>query len=536
MSDATPTEADRRLRRFVDAALVLFALAWAIGLFGYGPIPATEPRFAEIVREMFARGNFLVPTINGVPYVEYPPLYYWLAALARTTGLPLVAAVRVPGMAAYFLWLFFARRLSRSLALPERFIALFPVVLGALPIALYNFFLAHTDSWLSLGVLVAYTGYVRLRRGSVHGFPWELWAGTAVATLAKGPVGLAITLPAMGLDLLGDMGSFRPWSPAWWRALWSELAPLRPFRGVILALTPLALWAVACGLKVGWAFDRATFVYQNFTRYTQGIDHFHGVFFYAHTIWGDFAPWSLLLPWAFFLLWRHRREPAWRILGVWALWTIVFFSLAVSKQSKYLLPAAPALAALALLSLSELPGRISTFVDRVFRGLSVVVLTLIALVFVFVLSGLTRPWLVVPTPETFRGLPRVRAWIQAHPGRLVSYTWPQPPTVYELEPVTGGPFPWVRSARALYRDLHEKRFAAGTYLLVPDALLPAANHPPSSLELVPAPQSPWFRPLFTIPAQGGLTLYEILPPAVGMSAPTTPSPPPRSWLDRFDTD
>ncbi len=536
MSDATPAETDRRLRRFVDVGLLLFALAWAVGLFGYGPIPATEPRFAEIVREMFARGNFLVPTINGVPYVEYPPLYYWLAALARATGLPLVAAVRLPGMAAYFLWLLAARRLARSLALPERFVVLFPLVLGALPIALYNFFLAHTDSWLSLGVLVAYTGYARLRRGLVHGFPWELWLGAAVATLAKGPVGLALTLPAMGLDLLCAVGTLRLWGGAWWRSLWAELGPLRPFRGVVLALAPLALWALACGLTVGWAFDRATFVYQNFTRYTQGIDHIHGVFLYAHTIWGDFAPWSLLLPWAFVCAWRRRRDPAWRILGIWALWTIVFFSLAASKQSKYLLPAAPALAALAALSLGGLPARFAAAIGRVLRGLSVAVLALTALVLVFALSGLTRPWLVVPTPETFRGLPRLRAWLRAHPGRLVSYGWPQPPTVYELEPVTGGPFPWVRSARALYRDLHERRFAPGTYLLVPDPLLPVSGRIVSPLDLAPAPSRPWFRPLFTIPAQGGLTLYEILPPAVGMPRPKTPRPPLRSWLDRFDTD
>jgi 4-amino-4-deoxy-L-arabinose transferase-like glycosyltransferase len=536
VNEAPPTVADRRLRRLVDAGLLLFVLAWAVGLFGYGPIPATEPRFAEIVREMFARSNFLVPTINGLPYVEYPPLYYWLAALVRATGLPLVAAVRTPGLVAYVLWLLVARRLARSLALPERVVVVLPLVLGALPIALYNFFLAHTDSWLALGVLVAYTGYVRLRRGLVAGFPWELWLGEAVALLAKGPVGLAITLPAMGLDLLWSVGVRRPWSSAWWRSLWAELGPLRPFRGLALALLPITAWACACGVVVGWSFDRATFVYQNFTRYTQGIDHFHGVFFYAHTIWGDFAPWSLLLPWALVVLVRRRHDPAWRILGLWALWTIVFFSLAVSKQSKYLLPAAPALVLLALLALRELPSRLATLVGGVLRGLSVTVLALTALVFVFVLSGLTRPWLTVPTPKTFVGLPRLRAWLRAHPGTLVSYTWPAPPTVYELEPVTGGPFPWVRSARALYRDLHERRFAAGSYLLVPDALVPVDGRILSPLDLSPPPARPWFRTLFTIPAQGGLTLYEILPPALGMKIPRTPRPPARNWLDRFDTD
>lgn len=525
-----------RERRLIDLAMLAFALAWFVGLFGYGPIPATEPRFAEIVREMFARGNFLIPTINGVPYVEYPPLYYWLADLARACRFPLVAAIRLPGMVAYFLWLLWSRRLARSLDLEPRLGAFFPIIVGALPIALYNFFVAHTDSWLALGVLVAYTGYVRAHRGLSTAFPWELWLGAMVATLAKGPVGLAITLPAMGLDLLWKVGRFQPWRAAWWRGLWAVLAPLRPFRGVVLAVLPLAAWAVAAGLTIGWSFDRATFIYQNFTRYTQGIDHFHGVFFYGQTIWGDFAPWSLLLPWALVLAWKHRADPAWRILALWALWTILFFSLAVSKQSKYLLPAAPALAGLAVLSLGELPRRLAKIIGRSFRTLSALVLVLVAFVFVIVLSGFSRPWLTVPTPETFQGLPRLARWLERHPGPLVSYTWPQPPTVYELEPIEGGPFAWVRSARALYRDLHAGRFRAGTYLLVPDPLLPHPTHPVTDVSLVPPPSSPWFRRLFTIPAQGGLTLYEILPPAIGRPVPRTPTPPPHDWLDRFDTD
>ncbi|RME78571.1 MAG: phospholipid carrier-dependent glycosyltransferase [Planctomycetota bacterium] len=40
-----------------------------------------EPRFAEVVREMQFRQDYLFPTVNLQPYPNKPPLYYWMAAL-----------------------------------------------------------------------------------------------------------------------------------------------------------------------------------------------------------------------------------------------------------------------------------------------------------------------------------------------------------------------------------------------------------------------------------------------------------------------
>jgi len=62
-------------------------------LFNHGPVPSMEPRFAEAVREMLARGEWLIPIKNGVPYIEYPPLYFWLGLLGTFLGLPLTAAI-----------------------------------------------------------------------------------------------------------------------------------------------------------------------------------------------------------------------------------------------------------------------------------------------------------------------------------------------------------------------------------------------------------------------------------------------------------
>src|SRR5574340_79438 len=182
--------------------LVALAVIYGVALFNHGQIPSMEPRFAEAVREMFARGEWLIPIKNGLPYIEYPPLYFWLGLIGRSAGLPLLAAIRLPGYIGFLLWVWWLARLQNDLfSTWPRW--LLPLTCAALPAILYNFFTAQSDSLLILGTLIALTGYVRLRNDSArHGFPWELWLGVLLATAAKGPVGLAITLPVIAIEII----------------------------------------------------------------------------------------------------------------------------------------------------------------------------------------------------------------------------------------------------------------------------------------------------------------------------------------------
>ena len=65
---------------------LLFSFSVAIFYFSsLGTIPFLEPdegRYAEIPREMLASGDFVTPRLNGVVYLEKPPLYYWGTALS----------------------------------------------------------------------------------------------------------------------------------------------------------------------------------------------------------------------------------------------------------------------------------------------------------------------------------------------------------------------------------------------------------------------------------------------------------------------
>src|SRR5579862_3237087 len=57
-----------------------FLLFYGLGAFGL--LGADEPRYAQVAREMLDRGDWVTPTLNGKPWLEKPPLYYWQAMLA----------------------------------------------------------------------------------------------------------------------------------------------------------------------------------------------------------------------------------------------------------------------------------------------------------------------------------------------------------------------------------------------------------------------------------------------------------------------
>ena len=56
---------------------------------------APLPRVAAVSRDMLREGNWLVPRLNGQPFLEEPPLFYWLqAASYRIGGVPSAVTAR----------------------------------------------------------------------------------------------------------------------------------------------------------------------------------------------------------------------------------------------------------------------------------------------------------------------------------------------------------------------------------------------------------------------------------------------------------
>src|SRR5258706_9821523 len=61
---------------------LLLALTAALLAFRLGAVPLLgpdEPRYARVAVEMQRAGEWVRPTLAGEPWLEKPPLYYWLA-------------------------------------------------------------------------------------------------------------------------------------------------------------------------------------------------------------------------------------------------------------------------------------------------------------------------------------------------------------------------------------------------------------------------------------------------------------------------
>ena len=107
-----------------------------------------EPRYAEIAREAWGRGGFLVMHLNGAVYPDKPPLLYWLAGATGTLGGFAELAIRVPSLLATFGTAWLVWRLARRWW-------------GAREAALAPFF------WLAT-VMVSYIGgRLQIARGNI---------------------------------------------------------------------------------------------------------------------------------------------------------------------------------------------------------------------------------------------------------------------------------------------------------------------------------------------------------------------------------
>ena len=61
--------------------ILLAVLAVFVYFFALGTIPLLgpdEPRYAQVAREMFERGDWITPTLGGFNWFEKPVLLYWL--------------------------------------------------------------------------------------------------------------------------------------------------------------------------------------------------------------------------------------------------------------------------------------------------------------------------------------------------------------------------------------------------------------------------------------------------------------------------
>ena len=307
---------------------------------------------------MVEGGDWITPHYNGEHRFEKPVFYYWLAALAYLIAGVGELAARFPSAVAGLVLVLTTYACARRWyddatgmlagAITATSFGYVAVARQALPDLMLACFVT-LGTWAALVALVA----AKPVGPDSHRRRWLWIAGAALAGgfLTKGPIG--VVLPAI---VVGPLALWRCWSergsgPDGVRANVTRLA----IDVGLLALMCLLLavpWFAAMTATHGLAYLDRFFVDENVQRFVSTrYNTPRPLWYYLPILVGGLLPWSpMMLVWWRPLrrLVRHARriQPVEVWLAVWVLAPLLFYSVSIGKQPRYILPILPPLAVL----------------------------------------------------------------------------------------------------------------------------------------------------------------------------------------------
>lgn len=337
--------------------LLLSGLLFFTGLGNMGLTDRDEGRNAEAGREMFASGDLITPTFNGELRVAKPVFVYWLMTISYHIFGVNEFAARAPsalfGVGLIVMhYLFLTRLRGPTVGLYAALMLLLNIEMLALGR------MAITDSALIFFTTLSLYGFWLGLHESGRGrhWIWAFYAGMALATLTKGPVGFAVPLITGLLYLTATRQ---------WQVFWQRGAPIA---GTLLFLMLAGPWYAAMFLLHGDAYSSQAKVHTvgRFLAPMEG--HGVGWWFYFPVLLLGFYPWSAFLPaglYRAYQSWRECRlmgncthesetplgsgkELEW-FAGLWIVGVFIFFSLSSTRLPHYIGPMFPACAILAAL-------------------------------------------------------------------------------------------------------------------------------------------------------------------------------------------
>ena len=320
-------------RRDLAVLALISALLFLPGLGRRDLWNPDEPRYGQVAREMVATGEYVVPHYNGRLYTQKPPLMFWaMAASGFVLGGLDETAVRLPSALAAIGSVLLVYALGRRL-FDRRAGWLAAIVFATCSKVLWQARFGQIDMLLTFLVLCGVCCWMKGHLEDRRGWSYAFFVFTALATMAKGPVGLLPPLLAIlvFLALTLDRRGFRN---------------LLLGRGLVLWWGVLVLWLGPAMVLGGDPYSQDILLRQNVTRYVNPWGHYQPPWYFAQVLPVDFLPWSLFVPAAIVggraLDLERRRHLL--FLACWVVVTVLFFSVSPGKRTVYVLTCYPALA------------------------------------------------------------------------------------------------------------------------------------------------------------------------------------------------
>jgi len=331
--------------RHQQAASFLLAVVTALIMLPNLSYPLIEPdetRYAQIALEINKSNDWITPRLDGKPYLDKPPLMYWLTAGSFAFLGNNEFAARLPSVLSsiatvWVVYIMGAKIIGRRAA----WLASVSMLLcGGFAVAGRFLIL---DSLLTLFVTSSLlSGYAAVRepvQSRTHGQRWKWWMLSGIAcalgVLTKGPIALILCAPPLAIS-------------GWLR---QDQTRIRLLHWVVFVI-PMVLVCVPWYIAV-WRsnpeFGEYFFLEHNLKRFTEGSNHQQPFWFYLPIVFAVMFPASLLLPSLAVFVYsgsikkQRLRSKDLGFLACAATWILLFFSIASCKLPTYILPAIPLL-------------------------------------------------------------------------------------------------------------------------------------------------------------------------------------------------
>lgn len=379
-----------------------------------------EGRYAEIPREMVATGDWVTPRINGIKFFEKPPLQYWATASAFSLFgdhnwvarlWPLLTGFAGLLACLYASWRLFGQTVAVTAT---------GMLASALLYVLFAFVIT-LDMGLTFFLTAALMSFLLAQRAGEQArherrWMWWAWAMMGCAVLSKGLIG--VVLP--GMVLTAYVLSTRDWA---------LLRRLHIVTGTALLLLITLPWIILLQSRHP-EFARYFFLHEHFERFTMNTHNRTNVpGYFVGVLAAGFMPWTpffivamltRLRDWRGLLSARSKGPvDAERVLWLWAVITLAFFTVSTAKLPAYILPMFPAIAIITALAAWRLQR----------RGLIVAIVpTLILALAGFVALPLLRTYAVgrYPVELVDNYVPALRAalgWLAAGASAALIAAW-----------------------------------------------------------------------------------------------------------------
>jgi 4-amino-4-deoxy-L-arabinose transferase-like glycosyltransferase len=363
--------------------LAVFFAVYVGSLFSPPLLDDVDSAHAQAAQHFAESGDWVTMKINGIRYIEKPPMPYWLVGICyklfgestATTHLP--NALAMLGLC-WLSWAWARRAWGERAGLYAGL-----AVLTAVGPFLFTRFIIP-ESYLALFLMWALYGLITgLELGKPIRFYW-CFIGVALATLTKGLIAPIFFIGA-AVPYLLLTGQWRRWRE------------LKLFTGTLLFLAIAAPWHILCGLAnpdqghpignhptIGNVHGFFYFYFINehvlrffSMRYPHDYNKLpHLAYWLLHLVW--LFPWSLFVPAVLMVAWKTRRDwlrhlgreaghtvdfyidnaaredvatyvahlkfevrTLW-LLSLYSAWTLLFFAIS-SNQEYYTFPVWPAM-------------------------------------------------------------------------------------------------------------------------------------------------------------------------------------------------